>query len=416
MNGNLIICVSGLISKSRLKLENCSRLPLYGSFVALLAFAVSANTIPPLITTIGRDLNQSFGLFGVLISIQYVFFALASFTGGYLETKLTRGNVKLVSTGLFLLGGALFAASGFKSIALFLLWAAPFGFAGGLVETFSSVIISNRSTMDSSKLLVFSQVFYCLGAFLAPQMVGIFLSLNWSWQTIFQATGASITVLALVFVFFTAEKFTNLSAASSDKAASDSRQEPFKFKAEFILSALLLFLYVVAELASICWVPLFFEEKFSISPAISAWRSALLWAGFIAGRLFILLLPKKWTMEPTALTGVVGMLASCVFLHFMDDPTGATLLVFVLGFFAGPLWPVIVMLARRVGKNDTFTSGVIGCGALGAAAGPSLGSVFISKFSVDNIFLLVGAVCLVKLAALWFFYYLISPKAEKNVE
>ncbi len=118
-----------MFNKDRLHSQIYSQLPLFGSFIALLGFAVSANTIPPLISTIGRDIGQSAGSFGILISIQFTFFAAAAFTGGYLETRLKRGNIKLVLTGLFMLAAAFFAASGFGSLAFFLVWAIPPFFA-----------------------------------------------------------------------------------------------------------------------------------------------------------------------------------------------------------------------------------------------------------------------------------------------
>jgi fucose permease len=402
-----------LRTKNPLQSQVYSRLLLSGSFIALLGFAVSANTIPPLISTIGRDLNQPFGLFGVLISIQYTFFALASFTGGFLEVRIRRGNLKLVLAGLFLLGAALFAASGFRSINLFLLWAIPFGFAGGLVETFSSVIISNHSSSDSSKLLVLSQVFYCLGAFLAPQAVAVLLNHNWQWQSIFQIISCFIVITAVAFIILTQRKSAALPGVSDERLAGVEEQRPFGFDIMFFLTAFLLFLYVVAELISICWIPLFFETRFSLNPAASAWRSALLWTGFIAGRVFVLVLPGKWTMKPAAFASATGMLIVCWLIHLSDAPIIAAVFVFMFGFFAGPLWPVIVMLARKAGNNDTFTSGVIGIGALGAALGPSLGSIIIKNFSIENIFLFVSFICLLMLAAMSY-YCLICAKRDSR--
>lgn len=374
---------------------------LFASFLALLGFAASANTIPPLISTMGKDLGQSLDYFGVVVSIQYLFFAVAAFTGGYFESKLKRGNSALVFLGLVLLSIAFVVATGFKNIFSFIIWAIPFGFAGGLVETFSSVIIANRSKVDSSKLLALSQFFFCIGAYLGPQMVSIFLELGWTWRQIFYVFALLVMIIAGLFYFLTHNKVINLpeSKRLAHQNKTDNKTK-YYLTLEFWFFAILLFFYVVAELTSICWVPVYFEEKFCLSASSAAFRAALLWFGLIVGRLLILILPKKWTLWPSVFIGSSGMMVTGILIHLTASVMTSTILILVFGIFAGPLWPVIVMLANKTGKNDSFTSSVIGCGALGAAIGPSFGSIIINQISIESMFLPISAICIAMLGIL----------------
>jgi len=66
------VVIAELTGKNPTMRDETSRLPLIGVLLTLSAFALSANAIPPLITTIADALHARYQAFGYVISLQYL--------------------------------------------------------------------------------------------------------------------------------------------------------------------------------------------------------------------------------------------------------------------------------------------------------------------------------------------------------
>ena len=129
---------------------------LFSLFFTLSAFAISANAVPPLISTLAEGFGVGASNFGFFITLQFVFFSLASFVGGWVKERLRLTNWHLVTAGLILIVAAFFAGTVLLRSALSLvLWVVPLGLAGGAVETFSSIEISAASDPGSRLSYIF---------------------------------------------------------------------------------------------------------------------------------------------------------------------------------------------------------------------------------------------------------------------
>jgi len=174
---------------------------LFSLFFTLSAFAISANAVPPLITTLAERFGVGASNFGFFITLQFIAFSLASFVGGWVKQRLRLTNWHLVTAGLIIIAAAFFAGTVLlRSVWSLVLWVVPLGLAGGAVETFSSIAISALSDPGSSKNLCLSQVFYSLGAFAAPQLVYLCFGAGLGWQATFLLFGAFSAAVSLFFV------------------------------------------------------------------------------------------------------------------------------------------------------------------------------------------------------------------------
>ena len=125
---------------------------LFSLFFTLSAFAISANAVPPLISTLAAGFGVGASNFGFFMTLQFVSFSLASFAGGIVKERLRLSNFHVVTAGLIIIVAAFFAGAVLLRSALSLvLWVVPLGLAGGSVETFSSIEISALSAPGSSK-------------------------------------------------------------------------------------------------------------------------------------------------------------------------------------------------------------------------------------------------------------------------
>jgi MFS transporter, FHS family, glucose/mannose:H+ symporter len=385
-----------------------TKLGLIATFCTLTAFAFSSNAIPPLVTTIAREFGVRYETFGgYLIMLQFGFFAIASLTGGWAAARVYLSNRCLIISGILLLGLLLMAGAAFPSFIWFIFWAIPLGFCGGLVETFSSIMVCKFGGPQSSKMNNLAQVFFCLGAIIAPVIVAGLLGMGFSWRAAFITLGFLIFVFGIWFILQT----RNLQEPKWDISPSNREPSDLPVPAAnpslrsdplLLYLAAAIFLYVTIEGSIVVWVASYFENFLHLDVKSAAWRLSVYWTGMVLGRSAMLFLKGKWTLWPALFCGAIGMLLGNVLLSFTWPPLVATFFVFLTGFLCGPVWPVIVMMSQKLRNSAPFTACVIAAGALGAGVGPLLSSFVIKlpALGLRAFFPVLAGACLLLVGSL----------------
>ncbi len=353
--------------------------------MTLAAFAISGNAVAPLISSMSRSIGVPPSTFGWLFTLQYVSFAASAFLGGAIKEKLRLTNTHLVSAGLLIISAVLLlGAVVLRSTPALVLWVIPLGLAGGFVETFSSVEISRLSKAGSSKNLCLSQVFYTIGAFAAPQIVYVIFGAGLDWRSAFVIFGLLTTAMFGLFLLFSLRR-----GAYGQHAEAPAREAPQSRARSsiFFLLVLLMLANVLLEGFSASWLSYIFELRYSLTARDASLVLVLFWAGMMAGRLLILLLPARWTLWPALIVSAVALLAAAGCLAAVQSLRAHYVFVALLGVFLGPLWPVIVMTSSATFPSEKSTSTLIGIGAAGYACGPLLGSLIVGRHWTGHIFL-----------------------------
>ncbi len=370
-------------------------LGLASIYLSLSAFAVSANAVPPLLSTISRDLLLPPWILGATITLQFSAFAGVSFFGEKLRSRLRLSLKAMVSVGLFVLGLALLAAPfALISLATILPWIFLLGCAGGLVETSSSLLLAGGHDEASSKPLCLSQAFYAIGAFAAPIAAQACLALIGGWKITFLVFGAFSTAIAFAFTASN-RSAPNLGSISGIAASPASRvraaEKDRRGYGLATLFAILIFVYVVGESFCGSWMPFMLEKLRGLQPREAASASSLLWLGMILGRLSILILPDNWGLSPALAACSILAAASTLLLSAGGPIFGLGL----LGFFMGPIWPIAVKIASSTLRSESLTAAVIAAGGLGAAIGPLLGSVLVGGGLARSYFMVLSTLSLI---------------------
>lgn len=363
---------------------------LVNLFVVLTAFAISANSVAPLISTLAGRLGIPASAFGLFIALQNLAFAASSLIGGLLKERLRWTNYHLMAAGLALISLALLLApAALRSAVAVIAWIIPLGMAGGSVETFCSVEISELSSRGGSKNLNISQAFYSIGAFAAPQIVFLTLGAGLGWKGTFLVFGALVLGISLYFVLRSRREFRSGAGSVEPRAGSGDEDQG---GGVFYSLLFLMFVYVLLENLTAAWLSYVFEVTYRLTARDAALALAAFWAAMILSRFGVVLLPDRWTLWPALLACSASLfLASC--LLWAAGPLAARFaLVSLLGFAAGPIWPVVVMTTAVSCRSQRRTAAVIGFGALGSAIGPSLGSLLLRFGLLPRYFLVLAAV------------------------
>jgi fucose permease len=373
--------------------------PLIGTLLTLTAFAISGTAIPPLITSIADDIGVAYTGFVYVVMVQYFSFFLACLLGGWLCERYGVNARSFVLLGLGVLTLVFFVGTQLTTLTGFIVWAILLGLAGGLVEAFGCIIISNYEKPGSAKMLNLSQVFYCLGAMAAPLVIAMMLYRQFSWQNIFFVMGLLIGVITIVFLALTQR---DESDGVQQEKTPNGNAKPMYTDALFIYLSIMLFVYVTCESMVASWIAVYFEHKLAISAPNAASRLVLFWAGVVVGRFVVAVLPARYSLWKAVFCGIILMILTALLGSLVLSAAPATLLLFLHGVAIGPLWPTLVAIASAARHRAKFTSGVIAFSAIGVTTGSGLGSILL-KVADGRLFfpaITVGGVVLLILAIL----------------
>ena len=360
-----------------------SKLPIFGSVLALIAFATSAGLLPPLITTIADELVVNYASFGYIIMFQFFSFFVAVIIGGWICERHNVNSRIFILVGLLIVGLTLLVGSTLTRVAWFAVWAIPLGFGQGLVEAFASISVAHNEKPKSSKLQNLAQVFKCIGVISASPIVAVLLYLGISWQNTFILFGLFILSILCVFFFLT-RQVTEDTVYSAQKA--NTLSTPLRKDSLLFLLAGVLLIYVTCETVIACWVSVYFEKRLSIPVHSAALRLSIYWIGVVVGRLAIVFVPRRFTVWPAMFTGILIIFAGAVLASATLSPLWATVFVFLSGVGSGPLWPITVAICHSARQRPKFTSYVIAAGAFGVVVGSGLGSVIFRYLDASLLF------------------------------
>ena len=350
-----------------------SKLPIFGTFLTLTAFAASMGVIPPLITTIADEIGVGFTSFGaIIIMCQFLSFSVAAILGGWICERHDVNCRVFVLVGLLIVGVTLLVGSTLERLSWFGVWAVALGFGGGFVEAFGSIMVSHREKPNSSKLQNFAQIFFCIGIIAASSIVAAMLYLGMSWQNIFILFGLFILFILVVFFFLTRKSCEN--AEHSAQQVNNSSTPLLKDPLFFLLAGVIL-VYVTCESVIASWVSVYFEKQLSVPKPSAALRLSIYWTGLIVGRSAIMFIPRRLTLWPAMFIGIAIMCIGAVLASLTLSPVWATVFVFLSDLGSGPLWPTTVAICHSARQRAKFTSYVIAAGALGVVLGAGLGAI-----------------------------------------
>mgnify|MGYP006291672473 CR=1 FL=1 len=246
--------------------------------------------------------------------------------------------------GLVLAGAALFAAGG----------------CGGVLESHTATlqVMTAESEAEAGRVVTITQVFFAVGALLAPCYLA--LELPGGWRSLFGILAA--TAMATFFAG------TRIRADRFDAAPPDNGR--LQWRPLLRTSAALLF-YVGAEITLFGWIPTVMETYHGIPAVRARLAPSVFWAGMLAGRLLVAHLTHRVRPRPLLLgSAALGILAS-VLLAILPGEGFLWGGVVLASLASAGIWPLVVATSGGAG-HETGTTIAIAAGGLGAAVFPYL--------------------------------------------
>lgn len=202
------------------------------------------------------------------------------------------------------------------------------GLSKGILHTGLDSLFSEIYGQKRAKYLNILHVFFTLGAFIGPILVGIILTLVGRWYLVYFLIG--LINLPLPFLFWSTNLYTRLDfSKKAEPILPDSNWVKKPLSSALFWSVLLaMFFYVGIEGSLTSWTPLFLTKIRNISPVTASYSMSVFWLAMISGRvLFGHFLSQRDLLNSLIL-----------------GAGGATLFI-ILSFLSSNMTPIIIFLA-----------------------------------------------------------------------
>lgn len=351
--------------------------------ISLSGFSITVNVMPSLVTRFSEVFSLNPAVFGAAFSLQFVSYAVTSSVIAYMTGRgfsslepLLMFSLLCSSLCLALIG----FVPGFISLVMLM---AVIGACGGCVEASGTSLLSQYDTSPGGRLVHLSQFFYCIGAFSAPLIIALLLHLDSSLQTVGWITGG-LTLLVSLAVLLLIKRRPD-EGHPSTLLPDENPREKLSTLQGFIWFLLMMFLYVVIEVSAVSWFPFYMEYRFTVPSSSASLSLTLFWTGLAVSRLLYALISVRRTVLHTALCSL-GIAVSLVLLQTAVISYALQLVfVLMLGFFCGPVWPLLIELCKIRFRRKHLIMYLISAGSIGALIGPSLTSLLFSRFGVSSL-------------------------------
>ncbi|HLI81357.1 MAG TPA: MFS transporter [Candidatus Binataceae bacterium] len=336
------------------------------AYACLLMVGIHVGWMGPFLPEISRLLTVSIDRAGLIISATSAGYFLALIAAGAVSHRHSAQTILVVAMVLFAAGLAGLAAA--PGLSALLCASVVIGLANGAIDVAANALIVDLNRERLASALNYLHVLFGIGALMGPLVVAGALARQVSYRWVFAAGAVfcAATALALIATPAIEVKVPEV----SDEGVMHLLARPITW-----IIAGVLFLYVGGETGVGAWLFLYLRTAAAAGATIASSGVSLYWLGLIAGRVTGGRIAHRiGARELTVLGSAISALALLGLIAIPRWPLVAALMVFLIGFGYGPIFPNMVAVGaqRFPSQVGRMTSIIVGGGAFGGMFVPWL--------------------------------------------
>lgn len=361
--------------------------------VGLLLIGWSTLLVPSLIREIERDFGQSDAGLGIYYLVGSAAYASGSFGGGMLTERFGRRLVLIIATVLIGLGTALLGLVPIWAIVL--LSALPAGFGSGAIDGGVNGLVLDLYPNARGRALNTLHLFFSIGAFTSPLVVGRLVGAGVPWQVLVVATAAVTVPVALLWAIVSLPHGRH-SAPSLD---GEPRSGRLAFRWPLIALEVAIACYVASEVGVSNWLIRFLED---VPLALATTSLSLYWGGLALGRLVSARFSDGFDHLRLAAVSALAAGVATIAAVLAPSTEAAIALFAVVGFASGPVFPLIIAIGgdRHPGRSAAVSGFLIASAIVGGLVYPPVMGLLSVSVGLPIAMLGAGALAVVCAAAL----------------
>lgn len=301
--------------------------------LGMLLFGITLTTLGSILPEIILRFDISKTDAGSLFSIMNFGILMGSLVFGPIVDRFGYKILLIACSALLFLGmeGVAFSPS-FELLTLFVL---VFGFSGGIMNGATNALVSDISEEGRGAGLALLGVFFGIGAFGVPLILGSLLNLFTYTQVI---AGLGL-IIVIAFVLFVWLKFP-----PPKQPHSFPINEAFSLVKHptLILLAFILFFQSGVEIMTGGWTATYFYEELNVESSTAVILLSFFWIGLMVTRLVLSKLLLSRSSAKILMISLGTSLVGALLLLLTHHIILATIAVFILGVGFGSVYPIIL--------------------------------------------------------------------------
>ena len=246
----------------------------------------------------------------------------------------------LTATGIFIIAVSLLGFSFSGSFLLLCIWATPFGFGVGVIDT----VINNYVAIHyTSKHMSWLHSFWGVGAMAGPYIIGFYLTRGFEWNYGYRAIAAvQFVFVVMLLLSFSLWKKRDRQAVSSPSPEVKGIFEILKIKGvKYVLIGF--FAYCAVEATVGLWASTFLVTARGISVESAALFASFFFIGITVGRFISGFVSEKLGDKKMILLGLVIVFVGLVAVWLPVNTDIICLIgLIIIGLGCAPVFPGII--------------------------------------------------------------------------
>ena len=304
------------------------------------------------------DINAPVNVAGVINMAVCVCTVIASVSSQRVIRKfgtyaVTSFSILLTITGLLLISAT-------ESFLFLVLFSLPLGLGGGAIDTaLNNYVAKHYSAMQMN----FLHAFWGIGTIIAPFLLSIYFDTGKTWRDGYHVL-AAIQIAIFFIVLFSKRLWEN--GESEKNQVDDMLDEDRKvysigqlLKVKGATYSCLGFLFYSFESVSMLWMASYLVYGKGMNASLAASVSSMIYLGITAGRIASAFIVDRIQPKKLITISQIMILMTLVLLYFTRIEALIYVLVFILGFSFGPIFPVMVKQTVSY-FHPSYSVGIIG--------------------------------------------------------
>lgn len=310
---------------------------IYLSFISLgLPDSVLGTAWPLMYLDLGASVSMA-GLINTAVALCTV---VSSLFSQRLIKRLGTWCVTVISIALTF--SALYLFSFSRSMASMLLFSVPLGLGAGTIDTaLNNYVAKHYSAMQMN----FLHAFWGIGTVIAPSMLSVFFSTGRTWREGYIVLAVIQTVIALIVVLskplWKEESGEN---RTDEMIKQDGRvySVPQLLRVRGAAFSCLAFTFYTFEGVTILWMASYLVFGKQLDAATAASISSMIYIGISTGRIATAFIANRVSGKRMIQLSQAFIILSIIVLMLTSRLELLYIVVFILGFSFGPVYPAMV--------------------------------------------------------------------------